>query len=80
MADTTLSLKFIKDEFVPLVATAHETVKAAIKQMGEDSDGDIGKMLEMQITMQGYTTLTELTSSVTKQVGDSIKGIVQKSG
>lgn len=78
MADTTLSLKYIGDTFIPLVATSHTAVKTAITTMS--SDGDVGEMLKIQLTMQGYTTMTELTSSVTKQVGDAIKSIVQKAG
>ncbi len=74
----TLSLKYIETTFIPAVETSHDAVKAAITTLG--SDGDIGEMLKIQLKMQGYTTMTELTSSVTKQVGDSIKGIVQKSG
>ena len=74
----TLSLKYIEDTFIPAVETSHAAVKTAIATLG--SDGDIGEMLKIQLKMQGYTTMTELTSSVTKQVGDSIKGIVQKSG
>lgn len=78
MATTAISLDYIKTTLLPSVASSHDAVKTAISNLG--SEGDIGEMLEIQLTMAGYTTMTELVSTLTKQTGDSIKGIVQKSG
>ncbi len=75
---TGMSLSYVETKLIPIVTSSHQAVKAKIEGMA-GNEGDIKSMLEMQMEMATYTTLTELTSSVIKQVKDTCNSIVQKS-
>lgn len=75
---TSLSLKYVNDTLLPKVADSHTAVKTAIAGLNADKQGDIGEMLNIQLTMAAYTSMTDLSSTLIKQCGDTIKGIVQK--
>ena len=73
-----LSLDWLKTTMVDKVVGAQDAVKTKVGTM--TTKGDLKEMLEIQLEMQGYTATMELTSAMVKQVGDGLKGIIQKSG
>ncbi|WP_374608469.1 EscF/YscF/HrpA family type III secretion system needle major subunit [Diaphorobacter nitroreducens] len=77
-AASSLSLKYVNDILLPKIADSHTVVKAAIAGLNGDKQGDIGEMLDIQLKMAAYTSMTDLSSTLIKQCGDTIKGIVQK--
>jgi type III secretion apparatus needle protein len=75
---TGLSLNWLKTDMIDKVVLAQDAVKTKVGTM--TTNGDLKEMLEIQLEMQGYTATMDLTSTMVKQVGDGIKGIIQKAG
>ena len=50
--------------------------------MADNTDGALtsAQMLQMQQQVQQWTIMVEIQSTITKQLADSLKSVVQKSG
>ncbi|MBW7849336.1 MAG: hypothetical protein H3C38_02425 [Rhodospirillales bacterium] len=57
--------------------TRQEELRAFTGSMDSNNTADLLKMQQM---MQEWSMLTQLQSTVTKEIGDALKGIIQKSG
>jgi type III secretion protein F len=49
--------------------------------MGSNADGSVSQaqMLQMQQQIQQWTMMIDIQSTITKQIADSLKGVIQKS-
>jgi len=79
MATTSagLTLGFISDSLFPQVQSASAALQANILPAGTDPSPS--QLLEMQKNLALYTFTIEMQSTLTKTMGDSIKGVIQKS-
>lgn len=61
---------------------AQETrLRDTLAQIGSKGDAvDQTDMLRMQQQVQQWTMLVEIQSTITKQISDSIKSVIQKAG
>lgn len=55
-------------------------VQNTLNNVSTDADGNVSQtdLLKLQQELQQWTLMTDLLSTMTKQVGDSLKSIVQK--
>ena len=57
-----------------------ETEFAAAANKMKENPTSTAAMMEMQQKMQQWSVMVNLQSTVIKEVGDALKGIIQKSG
>lgn len=57
--------------------TRQEELRSFTATMDSNNTADLIKMQQM---MQEWTMLTQLQSTLQKEIGDALKGIIQKSG
>jgi type III secretion protein F len=56
-------------------------LRATLASIQTDSDGNVSQadLLRMQQQVQQWTMMVEIQSTMTKQIADSLKGVIQKS-
>lgn len=56
-------------------------LRSTISSISTDADGNVSQtdLLKLQQQTQQWTIMIELQSTITKQIADSIKGVIQKS-
>ena len=62
---------------------AQETkLRNTISTMGSEADGSLTQteLLVVQQQVQQWTMMIELHSTITKQIADALRGVIQKSG
>lgn len=78
MATTSgMSLGVVVDALFPAVQSADAAMRAKIQSLGTDPSPI--EMLEVNSKLQLYTIAIEIQAQLTKTLGDSIKGVIQKS-
>ena len=66
-------------EALGTVLNARETsLRNTNSGLGENPDQS--KLIEMQVGLQKWSMLIQLQSTITKELGDALKGIIQKAG
>lgn len=78
MASTHVSFQTIEDNILPSVQTADTNLKTLIAGLGDNPTPQ--DLLLMQATLTIFTVMIEIHTTMTKVLGDAMKGIVQKSG
>ncbi|MGE0329453.1 MAG: EscF/YscF/HrpA family type III secretion system needle major subunit [Ramlibacter sp.] len=73
---TDLSFTYLTSTVVPLIKTDQAAIQTAIEDM--DGDASVTKMLELQMVMQQTNMRLEISSTLVKQMGDAMKGCIQK--
>lgn len=76
-ATTQLSFSYLNEKIVPLITADQTKIQEAIK--GMDGDASVTKMLELQMLMQQTNLRLDISSTLVKQIGDAMKGCIQKS-
>jgi len=73
-----LTLGTINDTLSPKIETADTNITTSLEALGTDPSPV--EMLKMQREIATLTIMIDIQATLTKSLGDSIKGIVQKSG
>lgn len=62
------------------IRTQETKLKSTIATIGAQGDGNISQtdMLMMQQQVQQWSMMIEIQSTITKQIADSLKGVIQK--
>jgi len=62
------------------ISTQEAKLRETIESLGKDADGNVSQtdLLKLQQETQQWTMMIELQSTLTKQIADSLKGIIQK--
>ena len=78
---SSLNFNAVNNTIFNSIATQEAHLRTTIENLGTDSDGNISQadLLKMQQQTQQWTMMIELQSTITKQIGDALKGIIQKS-
>lgn len=80
MADN-ISFDTINSFNTAVVAVNEKSIGAKITDLNALGDKiTSGDLLAVQSAMQKWTLTTEIQSTLTKSLGDALKGIIQKSG
>jgi type III secretion protein F len=62
------------------VSQAEATLNAQLQSLSGKKDISQTEMLQMQMNMQKWTMTMQMQSTLVKEFGDALKGIVQKMG
>ena len=76
MAIEGLTVESINSTVSRVAASREASLKKTLSEMGESPS--TGDLLKMQQEMQQWTMFTQIQSTLVKEVGDTIKGILQK--
>lgn len=76
-----LNFNAINDTIYKSIATQESKLRNTISGISTDADGNVSQtdLLKMQQETQQWTMLIDLQSTITKQIADSLKGVIQKS-
>ena len=60
--------------------TQETSLKATMNTISVESDGNVSQsdLLKMQQQLQQWSIMIDLQSTMTKQIGDSLKAVIQK--
>jgi type III secretion protein F len=73
-----LTFDYINSTVYNVVQNREQALLSQIGALGNNPT--TAELLSMQQQVQQWTMLTQIQSTVVKEVGDALKGIVQKSG
>ena len=73
-----LTFDYINSTVFNVVQNREQALLSQIGALGNNPT--TAELLAMQQQIQQWTMLTQIQSTVVKEVGDALKGIVQKSG
>ena len=76
MADTGLNFNVIKEKISGNTATYETNLKANIDGIG--ANPTTADMLKLQFDIQQWSVMTNLQSTITKELGDTLKSVIQK--
>ncbi len=82
LTDTSaVTFNAINDTIYSAVSAGEVRLRATLNNLQRDADGNVSQadMLRMQQDISKWTMMIEIQSTITKQVSDSIKGVIQKS-
>src|SRR5690554_2833875 len=76
-----LNFNAINNTIYNSIRTQETRLRDTISSLNTNSDGNISQtdLLKLQQQTQQWTMMIELQSTITKQIADSLKGIIQKS-
>ncbi|MFY4257987.1 EscF/YscF/HrpA family type III secretion system needle major subunit [Achromobacter xylosoxidans] len=83
MASTnSISYGYINDTISTGISAFESKLRSTMAAMADSGDGSLTsqQMLQMQQQVQQWTIMVEIQSTITKQLADSLKSVVQKSG
>lgn len=62
------------------IRTQETQLRETMSNIGTNADGSVSQadMLQMQQRIQQWTMMVEIQSTITKQIADSLKGVIQK--
>lgn len=77
-----LDFNYVNRTIYQGLRTQEAKLRETLAAIGNNADGSVTQadMLRMQQQVQQWTMLVEIQSTITKQVADSIKGVIQKAG
>ena len=78
---STVTFNTINDTLYSAVSAGENRLRTTLNNLQRDADGNVSQadLLRMQQEVSKWTMMVELQSSITKQVSDSLKGVIQKS-
>lgn len=78
MAGSGLTFGGITDAVGAASRTLENNLRGEIENMKKADTIDTADMLKLQQVMQQWTMMTQVQSTVVKELGDTLKGIIQK--
>lgn len=78
MSSTTgINMSYLSNQLGTVVSRTETDLRNQINLLGENPTQS--DLLKIQANLQQWTMLIELQSTITKQLGDTLKSIIQKS-
>ena len=76
-----LNFNAVNDTIYSGIRSQETKLRDTISNLQADADGNISQadLLMLQQQTQQWTMMIELQSTITKQISDSLKGMIQKS-
>ncbi|KAB0607347.1 EscF/YscF/HrpA family type III secretion system needle major subunit [Castellaniella defragrans] len=76
-----LNFNAVNDTIYSGIRTQETKLRQTLSDLSAKGDGNISQtdLLMLQQQTQQWTMMIELQSTITKQISDSLKGIIQKS-
>ncbi|MHA3904764.1 EscF/YscF/HrpA family type III secretion system needle major subunit [Castellaniella sp. WN] len=76
-----LNFNTLNDTLYSSLRSQESNLRDTITHLSADADGNISQMdlLMLQQQTQQWTMMIDLQSTITKQIADALKGIIQKS-
>jgi len=77
-----LNFNNINNTVYNAISTQEGNLRRTLETISKNGDGSVSQadMLQMQQQMQQWTILIDIQSTITKQIADSLKGVIQKAG
>lgn len=76
--NTSMSMDFIANKISPAMKNTETQMQQILEKLGPNASA--ADLLQAQSTMTQWTLKANLQSALVKEIGDALKGIVQKSG
>jgi len=77
-SSTSITFDYINSTVNTAVTAKEGDLKAVISDMGDAPSTQ--DLLKLQQQTQQWTLMTQIQSTVVKEVGDAMKGVIQKAG
>lgn len=77
-ASGTLTFNALNDGLTPVMQSTETQLTSQLRSMGENAS--TSDLLAVQQKLQQWSMLTQVQSTVVKELADALKGIIQKSG
>lgn len=76
-----LSFNTVNSTIYDSIRTQESNLQSTLANMNTNADGSVSQaqMLQMQQQIQQWTMMIDIQSTITKQIADSLKGVIQKS-
>ena len=76
-----LNFNTVNSTIYDSIRTQETNLQSTLANMGTNADGSVSQaqMLQMQQQIQQWTMMIDIQSTITKQIADSLKGVIQKS-
>ncbi|HET8597398.1 MAG TPA: EscF/YscF/HrpA family type III secretion system needle major subunit [Castellaniella sp.] len=76
-----LNFNAVNDTIYNSIRAQESKLRDTISGISTDADGNVSQtdLLKLQQQTQQWSMMIELQSTITKQISDSLKGIIQKS-
>ncbi|OZI39921.1 type III secretion protein [Bordetella genomosp. 5] len=76
-----LNFNTINDTLYQGIRSQETQLRSTLSTLGTNADGTVNQadLLAMQQQVQQWTMMIDIQSTITKQVADSLKGVIQKS-
>ncbi|NMK47584.1 EscF/YscF/HrpA family type III secretion system needle major subunit [Achromobacter sp. Bel] len=75
-----LNFNSVNSTLYDSIRSQESNLQTTLSNMRTNADGSVSQadMLQMQQQIQQWTMLIEIQSTITKQIADSLKGVIQK--
>lgn len=77
-SQTSLSMDVIANKIAPAMKNTETRMMGLLESLGPHASA--GDLLQAQTTITQWTLKANLQSALVKEIGDALKGIIQKSG
>ncbi|SEJ51435.1 EscF/YscF/HrpA family type III secretion system needle major subunit [Achromobacter sp. NFACC18-2] len=76
-----LNFNSVNSTIYDSIRTQETNLQSTLANMQTNADGSVSQaqMLQMQQQIQQWTMMIDIQSTITKQIADSLKGVIQKS-
>ncbi|KGD93682.1 MULTISPECIES: EscF/YscF/HrpA family type III secretion system needle major subunit [Achromobacter] len=76
-----LNFNSVNSTIYDSIRTQETNLQATLSSMRTNADGSVSQaeLLKMQQQVQQWTMMIDIQSTITKQIADSLKGVIQKS-
>ena len=76
-----LNFNAVNNTIYAALQTQETRLRTTLASIQSDSDGNVSQadLLRMQQQVQQWTMMVDIQSTITKQIADSLKGVIQKS-
>ncbi|CAB3640312.1 EscF/YscF/HrpA family type III secretion system needle major subunit [Achromobacter sp. SIMBA_011] len=75
-----LNFNSVNSTIYDSIRSQESNLQTTLSNLRTNADGSVSQadMLKMQQQVQQWTMLIEIQSTITKQIADSLKGVIQK--
>ncbi len=75
-----LNFNSVNSTIYDSIRSQESNLQTTLSNLRTNADGSVSQadMLKMQEQVQQWTMLIEIQSTITKQIADSLKGVIQK--
>lgn len=77
---SSLNFNNLNNTIYDSLRTQETRLNRTLSAIGSNADGEVSQadMLRMQQEIQQWTMMVEIQSTITKQIADSLRGVIQK--